>query len=45
MGSVRMTERHVTSDPTTPGELAAITKDVDALLDSSTVPLARGPRA
>ena len=45
IGSVRMTERHVTSDPTTPDELAAITKDVDALLDTTTVPLARGPRA
>jgi len=39
IGSVRMTERHVTSDPTTPDELAAITKDVDALLDSSEVPV------
>jgi exopolyphosphatase/guanosine-5'-triphosphate,3'-diphosphate pyrophosphatase len=39
MGSVRMTERHVTSDPTTPAELAAITKDIDALLDSATVPI------
>ena len=39
MGSVRMTERHVTSDPTTPDELAAITKDVDSLLDATTVPV------
>jgi len=39
MGSVRMTERHVTSDPTTPDELAAITKDVDALLDATSVPV------
>ncbi|MFI7068261.1 exopolyphosphatase [Kribbella sp. NPDC050124] len=39
IGSVRLTERHVRSDPTTPAELAAITKDVDALLDSTTVPL------
>jgi exopolyphosphatase/guanosine-5'-triphosphate,3'-diphosphate pyrophosphatase len=40
MGSVRMTERHVTSDPTTPAELAAISKEVDALLDSCEVALA-----
>ena len=39
MGSVRMTERHVASDPTTPAELAAATKDVDALLDSTVVPI------
>jgi exopolyphosphatase / guanosine-5'-triphosphate,3'-diphosphate pyrophosphatase len=37
MGSVRMTERHVASDPTTPDQLAAATKDVDALLDSTVV--------
>ncbi|HEY3556068.1 MAG TPA: Ppx/GppA phosphatase family protein [Kribbella sp.] len=41
IGSVRLTERHVTTDPTTPAELAAITKDIDALLDSTTVPLAK----
>ncbi|WP_329002831.1 Ppx/GppA family phosphatase [Kribbella sp. NBC_00709] len=40
IGSVRLTERHVTTDPTSPAELAAITKDVDTLLDSTTVPLA-----
>ena len=40
LGSVRMTERHVRSDPTAPGELDAITQDVDALLDTTTVPLA-----
>lgn len=39
IGSVRLTERHVTSDPTTPAELAAITKDVDSLLDATTVPV------
>ena len=39
IGSVRLTERHVTSDPTTPDELAAITKDVDAFLDATTVPV------
>jgi exopolyphosphatase/guanosine-5'-triphosphate,3'-diphosphate pyrophosphatase len=41
IGSVRLTERHVTTDPTSPDELAAITKDIDALLDTTTVPLAR----
>jgi exopolyphosphatase/guanosine-5'-triphosphate,3'-diphosphate pyrophosphatase len=40
IGSVRLTERHVTTDPTSPAELAAITKDIDALLDSTAVPLA-----
>ncbi|TDD15577.1 exopolyphosphatase [Kribbella turkmenica] len=39
IGSVRLTERHVTSDPTAPDELAAISKDVDALLDTTTVPI------
>jgi exopolyphosphatase/guanosine-5'-triphosphate,3'-diphosphate pyrophosphatase len=39
MGSVRMTERHLTSDPASIAEMAAATKDVDALLDSSVVPL------
>ncbi|MEV4260421.1 Ppx/GppA phosphatase family protein [Kribbella sp. NPDC049584] len=41
MGSVRLTERHITTDPTSPAELAVITRDVDALLDSTTVPLAQ----
>ncbi|WP_432881038.1 exopolyphosphatase [Kribbella sp. CA-245084] len=41
IGSVRLTERHVTTDPTSPAELAAITRDVDALLDSTTVALAQ----
>jgi exopolyphosphatase / guanosine-5'-triphosphate,3'-diphosphate pyrophosphatase len=40
LGSVRMTERHVTTDPTSPAELTAITKDVDALLDAAVVPVA-----
>ena len=40
VGSVRMTERHVTSDPTSADELAAIAEDVDALLDATTVPVA-----
>ncbi|MEV0797867.1 Ppx/GppA phosphatase family protein [Kribbella sp. NPDC050281] len=39
MGSVRMTERHLASDPATAAELAAATKDVDALLASTTVPI------
>lgn len=39
MGSVRMTERHLHSDPATVEEMAAATKDVDALLDSTVVPL------
>ena len=43
IGSVRLTERHVTSDPTTPDELAAITKDVDALLDTDHRPARRRP--
>jgi exopolyphosphatase/guanosine-5'-triphosphate,3'-diphosphate pyrophosphatase len=40
MGSVRMTERHVRSDPATPEEIAAMTKDIDNLLDGTVVPLA-----
>jgi exopolyphosphatase/guanosine-5'-triphosphate,3'-diphosphate pyrophosphatase len=39
IGSVRLTERHITTDPTTPTELAAVTADIDALLDKTTVPL------
>ncbi len=39
IGSVRLTERHVRSDPTTPDELDAIAKDADAFLDTTTVPL------
>jgi exopolyphosphatase/guanosine-5'-triphosphate,3'-diphosphate pyrophosphatase len=39
MGSVRMTERHLSSDPALTEELAAATKDVDALLDATVVPL------
>ncbi|MER7247884.1 Ppx/GppA phosphatase family protein [Kribbella sp. NPDC000426] len=40
IGSVRLTERHVTTDPTSDAELAAVVEDIDALLDSTTVPLA-----
>ncbi|MDX2971411.1 Ppx/GppA phosphatase family protein [Kribbella solani] len=40
LGSVRLTERHVTTDPTSPAELAAIARDIDALLDHTTVPIA-----
>lgn len=39
MGSVRMTERHLASDPASVEEMAAATKDVDALLESTVVPL------
>lgn len=41
MGSVRMTERHLGSDPATPDEIAAAVKDIDSLLDATTVPLDR----
>jgi exopolyphosphatase/guanosine-5'-triphosphate,3'-diphosphate pyrophosphatase len=41
MGSVRMTERHLHSDPATVEEMAAATKDVDGLLDATVVPLAQ----
>jgi exopolyphosphatase/guanosine-5'-triphosphate,3'-diphosphate pyrophosphatase len=40
MGSVRMTERHLSSDPALVAEMAAATKDVDALLAATSVPLA-----
>jgi exopolyphosphatase/guanosine-5'-triphosphate,3'-diphosphate pyrophosphatase len=40
MGSVRMTERHLLSDPARAAEMAAATKDVDALLAATSVPLA-----
>jgi exopolyphosphatase/guanosine-5'-triphosphate,3'-diphosphate pyrophosphatase len=40
MGSVRMTERHLLSDPALAAELAAATNDVDALLAATSVPLA-----
>jgi exopolyphosphatase/guanosine-5'-triphosphate,3'-diphosphate pyrophosphatase len=40
IGSVRLTERHVSTDPTSGAELAAITRDVDDLLAATTVPLA-----
>lgn len=35
IGSVRMTERHLHSDPPTPAEIAAATADIDAHLDAS----------
>jgi exopolyphosphatase/guanosine-5'-triphosphate,3'-diphosphate pyrophosphatase len=41
IGSVRLTERHITTDPTSEAELAAITRDVEALLGTTTVPLSR----
>jgi exopolyphosphatase/guanosine-5'-triphosphate,3'-diphosphate pyrophosphatase len=40
MGSVRMTERHLLSDPALATEMAAATNDVDALLAATSVPLA-----
>jgi exopolyphosphatase / guanosine-5'-triphosphate,3'-diphosphate pyrophosphatase len=41
MGSVRMTERHLHSDPPTPDQLAAATADIDSLLEATIVPLDR----
>ncbi|MEW1960756.1 Ppx/GppA phosphatase family protein [Kineococcus sp. NPDC059986] len=41
MGSVRMTERHLHSDPPTAGEVAAARADVRAVLAGSDVPLER----
>jgi exopolyphosphatase/guanosine-5'-triphosphate,3'-diphosphate pyrophosphatase len=35
MGSVRLTERHLRSDPPTSSEIAAATADIDALLDEA----------
>jgi exopolyphosphatase / guanosine-5'-triphosphate,3'-diphosphate pyrophosphatase len=39
IGSVRMTERHLRSDPPADDEIAAATEDIDAVLDGSGVPL------
>jgi exopolyphosphatase / guanosine-5'-triphosphate,3'-diphosphate pyrophosphatase len=41
MGSVRMTERHLHSDPVTKAELAAAIADIDSLLEATSVPLDR----
>ncbi len=43
VGCVRLTERHLLSDPPTPGQIAAAEADVDAALDvaAQTVPLDR----
>lgn len=41
IGSVRLHERHLHSDPPTPDEVAACVADVDAALDASGVPLER----
>ncbi|TNC41321.1 Ppx/GppA phosphatase family protein, partial [Mumia zhuanghuii] len=41
IGSVRMTERHLRSDPPTAAEVAECREDVDAVLDASTVDVAR----
>jgi exopolyphosphatase / guanosine-5'-triphosphate,3'-diphosphate pyrophosphatase len=42
IGCVRMTERHLHTDPPLPGEVAAATADIDAALDAvaATVPVA-----
>lgn len=40
IGSVRMTERHLTSDPPTDAQIEAASADIDAVLDSSVVELA-----
>jgi len=37
IGSVRLHERHLRSDPPTPGEIAAATADIDAALDACPV--------
>jgi exopolyphosphatase / guanosine-5'-triphosphate,3'-diphosphate pyrophosphatase len=41
IGSVRLHERHLHSDPPTAAEVAACVADIDAHLDSSGIPLAR----
>jgi exopolyphosphatase/guanosine-5'-triphosphate,3'-diphosphate pyrophosphatase len=40
IGSVRLHERHVRTDPTSPAEVAAVVADVDAHLDDCGVPIA-----
>ncbi|MDN5795503.1 MAG: Ppx/GppA family phosphatase [Intrasporangium sp.] len=35
IGCVRMTERHLVSDPPTPGEIAAASRDIDAAIDEA----------
>ncbi|MGH3461743.1 MAG: exopolyphosphatase [Kribbellaceae bacterium] len=39
MGSVRMTERYLRSEPVTADEVAAAAADIDSLLEATTVPL------
>ena len=41
IGSVRLHERHLHSDPPTAGEVAACVADIDAHLDASGIPLER----
>lgn len=41
IGSVRLHERHLHSDPPTPAEVAACVADIDRQLDASGVPLGR----
>ncbi|HEU4566716.1 MAG TPA: exopolyphosphatase [Marmoricola sp.] len=40
IGSVRLTERHLHDDPPTPGQVAALVDDADAVLDRCRVPVA-----
>jgi exopolyphosphatase/guanosine-5'-triphosphate,3'-diphosphate pyrophosphatase len=40
IGSVRMTERHLSSDPPTPAEIAAATSEIASAVGASAVPLA-----
>jgi exopolyphosphatase/guanosine-5'-triphosphate,3'-diphosphate pyrophosphatase len=41
IGSVRMTERHLRSDPPTPDEVAAAGRDIAAAVEASAVPVSR----
>ncbi|HEU4948741.1 MAG TPA: Ppx/GppA phosphatase family protein [Kribbella sp.] len=41
MGSVRMTERYLSSDPAMVAEMTAAAREVDALLDATAVPIRR----
>ena len=43
LGSVRLTERHIRTDPPTPAELRAIDDDVRATLTAADAAFARGP--
>ncbi|MGV1009237.1 MAG: exopolyphosphatase [Dermatophilaceae bacterium] len=43
IGCVRMTERHLRSDPPTPAEVAAATDDIDAAIDRAASAVGFGP--